>query len=537
MKFLRNKYFFFSILFFASRFAHAQATIQSGQIDVVKEYKPMLENAKKIQLKATLPAADTIHPVLAYNPVIKLLNVPFVLAPIKPLGMPKEEADTFFNDIIKAGFGTQLTPLVDATFHSGENEDHDIGLHLYHLSSKGSLSYQTFSDNDVKLTADKFFDQLMLSGNAEFSRNAINFYGYNHADTSFTSDQEKQYYQYFGLGGEFKNARNTDSRWNYSVSLHGYNYQDFLGSSQYNLSAGLHLDKTFAAVHEVGLNVNESYYTAKDTFNSSVNYFTVNPYYRVQTNIFTLKLGASGTFTDSSFYIYPDVHIDLPITPDVVIFYAGWNGQVIQNSFRSLTQYNPFLTENFLMEPSRENHLYAGLRGAFLHHFTYRIELKNDLDKNFVTYLPDSTDTRKFDPVYYPDETTLGFHGEIAYMETQRLNILLAGDFNQYSIKDEKAWGIPANKVTLSAGYNIQNKIILRADLFDYFSSWTRLPDSATAITVPGTVDANLSITYNFKQNFLFFLNVNNIAAQHYQRWYNYPGYGFQALIGAGVKF
>jgi hypothetical protein len=537
MKFLINKYLFILIFLFAGQFAQAQETIQSGQIDIVKNYKPSLEIAKKIQLKATLPPADTIHPVVTYSPGIKLLNVPFVPAPIKPLGMPKDERDTGFNDLIKIGIGTQLTPLVDASFHSGESDDHDIGLHICHLSSRGNLSYQSFSDNDVKLSADKFFDQSVLSGNAEFSRNAINFYGYNHADTSFTTDQEKQYYQYFGLGGEFKNARNTDSRWNYSVSVHGYNYQDYLGSSQYHVSAALHLDKTFADIHQIGLNVNENYYTAKDTFNASKNYFTINPYYHVNGNIFTLKLGASGTFTDSSLYIYPDLSIDISITPDVVIFYAGWNGQVIQNSFRSLSQYNPFLIENFLTQPTRENHIYAGLRGAFLHHFTYRMELRNDLEKDFATYLPDSTDNRKFDVVYYPNEITLGFHGEIAYMQTERFNILLEGDFNQYSIKDEKAWGIPANKITLSADYNILNKIIFRADVFDYSSSWTRLPDSTAAVSMGGTVDANFSVTYNFKQNFLFFLNLNNVAAQHYQRWYNYPGYGFQALIGAGLKF
>jgi hypothetical protein len=40
-----------------------------------------------------------------------------------------------------------------------------------------------------------------------------------------------------------------------------------------------------------------------------------------------------------------------------------------------------------------------------------------------------------------------------------------------------------------------------------------------------------------FKKHLSFFTNLNNIAHQKYQRFYRYPSFGFNGVIGAKFSF
>ena len=52
-----------------------------------------------------------------------------------------------------------------------------------------------------------------------------------------------------------------------------------------------------------------------------------------------------------------------------------------------------------------------------------------------------------------------------------------------------------------------------------------------------GIVDINLSANYNLNKYVGFFVNLNNIAFQKYQRYYLYPSYGLQALGGVVLTY
>jgi outer membrane receptor protein involved in Fe transport len=49
--------------------------------------------------------------------------------------------------------------------------------------------------------------------------------------------------------------------------------------------------------------------------------------------------------------------------------------------------------------------------------------------------------------------------------------------------------------------------------------------------------DINLGIEYRYKKHISAFVNFNNLANNSYQRWYNYPVYGFNLLGGFNFTF
>ena len=62
------------------------------------------------------------------------------------------------------------------------------------------------------------------------------------------------------------------------------------------------------------------------------------------------------------------------------------------------------------------------------------------------------------------------------------------------------------------------------------------MPDSDIR-EIKGTVDINLNATYAFRERFDIFLDINNIAGIQYERYYNYPSYGFNLLGGISFSF
>ncbi|HUX54199.1 MAG TPA: hypothetical protein VMV56_07290, partial [Williamwhitmania sp.] len=102
---------------FASFSALAQNTLNK-EVQVVRAYEPVLSDAFKINL---LPAInDTVRqlPNLSYSIIPKVANTQFRVSPMpaaKLIGEPISEITPYY---VKLGFGTTLSPLIEAYYGS-----------------------------------------------------------------------------------------------------------------------------------------------------------------------------------------------------------------------------------------------------------------------------------------------------------------------------------------------------------------------------------------------------------------------------------
>jgi hypothetical protein len=129
-------------------------------------------------------------------------------------------------------------------------------------------------------------------------------------------------------------------------------------------------------------------------------------------------------------------------------------------------------------------------------------------------------------------------HAEIGYRQSERINLGLSGDANYFDLDfEDQPLGIPNQSWTFTFNYNIQDKIFFQADIFAQSGAYTILPGDSTPIQLKGRVDANVSVTYNYRKNMSFWIALNNVTASKNTPWYNYPSYGFQAMAGVKMKF
>jgi len=109
-----------------------------------------------------------------------------------------------------------------------------------------------------------------------------------------------------------------------------------------------------------------------------------------------------------------------------------------------------------------------------------------------------------------------------------------------------RAWYKPQVEFTFSANYNLNDKIVVKADLFyidDQYSK-TFIADASSASgkkvaakELKGVFDANVGLEYRYTKKLGFFLNFNNIANFRYYRYSNYPTQRFWLMGGLSYSF
>ena len=141
----------------------------------------------------------------------------------------------------------------------------------------------------------------------------------------------------------------------------------------------------------------------------------------------------------------------------------------------------------------------------------------------------------------------MNIRGELSYQNREKLRINLVGEYFNYKMKNElRAWYKPQVEISLSANYNLRDKITAKIDLFYIDNQFAKqfTPDSSAptgvktvAKELKGVFDANIGLEYRYTKKLGFFLNFNNIANFRYYRYTNYPTQKFSLMCGLSYSF
>jgi outer membrane receptor protein involved in Fe transport len=141
--------------------------------------------------------------------------------------------------------------------------------------------------------------------------------------------------------------------------------------------------------------------------------------------------------------------------------------------------------------------------------------------------------------VIYDNTTLLTISGQLKYQYKEKLNLIAKGNYYLWKPKTiTRAYHKPDFDITFSGIYNLQSKIIVKADLFFMGKQWalSQIQDNGVTPLKPkqlqGWVDANLEAEYRYTKMLSFFVRFNNIASQRYYRWEQNPSMRFNFMLG-----
>ncbi|CAN5333388.1 hypothetical protein BH10BAC1_BH10BAC1_07510 [soil metagenome] len=535
----------------------SQTVLDPMLIISVGKYNPVIVDAPKINEKPTIVDSTKKLNVNGYNiNNSRKVTTGYDVEPIEAAKMVGEPLTKLYNGLVKIGVGNYKTPYGEAWYNNLRSKEYSYGLRLKHLSSQTTLAdygFGGFSDNEISLYGKKFLKEHTLSGDFDYSRNVVHFYGYDTDLFNITDDDLTiQRFNYFGGSAELKSHYAKAERYNHDVKLNFYNLQDTYKSSESNFKASGYLQT--AVLKEV-LKVNASvdyynYKTASDTTNNTI--ISINPNFIATGEKYRASIGVTGVidvFVKSKFYFYPNIDLSYNIVDNIIVPYAGASGKLQKNSFKALSDENPFVLSDLTMNNSNYKYeLFGGLKGTLSSTIAYNARVSYSSIDHLALFVTDTKDllANRFD-VIYDDAELLKISGEVAYQQREKLRISLRGEYFNYKMDlEQKAWYKPQMEFTLSANYNLKDKIVAKVDLYYMDSQFAKTfaidstsstGEKVVAQELKGVFDANVGLEYRYTKKLGFFLNFTNIANFRYYRYNNYPTQRIGFMGGLSYSF
>jgi hypothetical protein len=220
---------------------------------------------------------------------------------------------------------------------------------------------------------------------------------------------------------------------------------------------------------------------------------------------------------------------------EVIVPYFGVDGYLESNNYRSMVEENPYVVPGLSVRPTSHKLIgYAGLKGRITDAFVYNFSGSYSIIDDQYFFVNDTSGLLQNQfTVVYDDITLLRLHGEFSIRPSDNWKLFLKGNYYSYTmVREDHPWNKPSFDISLQARYNMSDKILVNMGIYTvgarYYEDFTR----TTEETLPLTVDANLGIEYRYTKLLSFWIRFNNLAAQKYYLYANYPSYRFRAMLG-----
>ena len=527
---------------------HSDADLDTMQSVVKKNFTPTIAPAVKINTMPNYRDSTNKVKLGPYSIFSTQLPTTFDLLPIKPVSIQGEPLQKLYPALVKFDISYPYQILDAAAYYNSlRSKENAYGFYVKTLSSEANASNGNnmgYYDNEISLYAKKFYNNATLSGNIDFSRNLVHYYGYN--PTIFehpNQDSLKQYYNLIKAEVKLVGNRLDSVHPAYQALLAYNNFTDAFKTSENWLKAFGQV-QGFYDHQLVSLDGTIDYLnhrSSSDTTNDLI--LNLKPQIYFEKSNWKAIFGspiAADFGVISKLYWYPKAEINVQLVPGVLGIMAGVNGALERNSMELLSAINPFLIGSFQLKNTDIHHEFLGFSGQIDRNTYFKLSGNVNQVNNLPLFVLNPNDAmhNKFIAVY-DNANIIGAHAELKYLKEEKIEVKVELDYNHYTMSTfAYAWYKPEIRVGFSANYSIGNQIYLLADVFylgsQHYLAYNAVNQSFNGV-ISGFTDVNLGLDYRYSKKFTIDLKLNNLASANYQRWYNYPSQGIYGTIGIKV--
>lgn len=562
----------FSTLVFSQK--KEKDTLGTEVINVVKPYTPEVSDAFKI--KSSPEINDT---EVSKKKIIKyaIFSVPvastFTPAKGKAKVLRVDPSAPVYEDFVTIGFGTYSTPVIEAFAHTNTTRFNDFGGFFNYLSSKGGVKDVQLDDDFLDTRLDLFYKQeerdfdWQLNGGVRLQK--YNWYGLapqmNFNQNVINALAETQKYTNVYLGGKI----NYNDSYFQGGAAELSRFTDDEGSTELHILAKPKIEIPVAS-ELINLEGRLEYlkgdfysnYDGTDNIKYSFATLGLAPSLEILRDNLTINLGADVLFShgtadseDSKIYMYPNVTASYILIDQVLTVYAGATGGLHQNSYKSFTDENPFVSPTLSIKRTDEQYNgFAGFKGKLASNISYNIKgsYKSERDKPMYKLNASKTDgttvvNKGYEAgnsfmVVYDNVKTINASGEISVDFSKELKFGGNIEFNIYNMDVEaEPWNLPTLKASAFTNFN-RDKWFAGANLFFVGErkdelTFTDTNNNPTMLNMGNYIDLNLNGGYKFTDKLTAFARVNNVFGSDYQKYANFRVQGLQVLGGLTYKF
>jgi hypothetical protein len=554
-----------------------EENIGTEVVNVVKPYTPTISDAFKVSETPVLDDAEnTKKETIKYNIFSFPVASTFTPSKGKAEGVEKEKQAHLFSNYATLGIGNYGTLNAELFVNQELTANDYVGGMFRHLSSQGGIKEvelkDSFYDTALDLTYGVRGNELSWNLDLGYQNQIYNWYGLpiGFGSSLTPIDREnlidginpQQSYNNIYLGGKLEINDNIVKE----ASLKFNHFSDAFGSSEnrFYVKPSFEFDidnlavKTNVIVDYLGGSFEKNYFNTNSIKYGFAN-FGIAPSIAMQEDDWTFNLGAEIFYSldlennDNKFLFYPMINASLKVVGDLMIFYAGAEGNLEQNTYSDFVNDNHFLSPTLDIKPTDKQYdVFAGLKGKLTQTMSYNLRASYVSDKNKALFKSNDYNENSSNENYafgnslkvvYDEMKTVSFYGELKADISEDITFGIDGTFSSYTNKYQaEAWNLPAIKLNAKIDFNITEKWYAGANVF-FVGERKDQKDNISLfiltqpITIDSYFDVNAHIGFKYNERWTAFLRANNIANQNYQKWLDYPVQGFQVVLGANYKF
>ena len=574
------------ILFLISQVGFSQKkdeNIGTEVVNVVKPYSATISDAFKVKETPSLDDDDNSKKEeIKYNIFSFPVASTFTPAKGKAAGVDKPKKEKLFSNYATLGFGNYARIVGELFITEQLSRSDYVGGMLRHHSSQGGIEELILDDKFYNTSLDVTYgsQQRNFNWNADlgYQHQVYNWYGidqnyFNRDEVFYNQIDPSHTYHNFNLGGKIGYEESfftgASVKFNRFWDNYGSAENRFLVKPSFEFDIMEAAVKTNVIVDYVSGSFERNYFDLNEIKYGFTN-FGLNPSISLTEDDWAFDIGVSLFYSadlensDSKFFIYPNITASYKLVGDLMIFYAGADGNLQQNTYREFTNENPFLSPTLLIAPtSRPYDIFAGLKGKLAGNVSYNVRgsfmqendkalfRNNAFPLSLDPALPNDVEPYAFGnsfEVVYDDLKTLSFFGELKADLSKNISAGINGTFRSLSAKNqEEVWNLPSITFGANVEANITEKWYAGLNLFFVGERKDQViaPDilnnpllsTFTTVTLDSYFDVNAHVGYKYNERLTLFLRGNNLFNQSYERWMNFPAQQIQVVLGANYKF
>lgn len=575
-----NKNIILSIAILLTSITHSVFTQGRPDAEVITSSNRRVDPVNRVAARpqafdTVLPAPQNLYPLLAVRAEnqIAVNEIDPAIMKIKP------NLSKLYNGYARLGAGNRLMGLAEVYYGSLRHRRMNWGVNVNHLSEWGQLADFAPSQYDIT-DVNTFLDirerGYTYGGSLNYRNQGLHYYGFRNPDAPRDSIHQR----FNNIQSEFfyHSHQKDTAHLNYRIGVkyHYINdrkpkndtfnlwraqehYLAVQSNWKYRMSNHLLLSNLAA---DFDVFYNNYRYGIRDTsiagfgdgFIQQNTLIQLRPYtsFYSLNNLLQFKFGGELSIDvkeQTRAFLYPIAEAQYSLFNDLFIPYVSIAGGVHQQRFESFTRTNEFIRSNIHLENLQRLQMRFGLKGTLSKKMSFNVGAQVANNRNFALFINDTVFSagNQFN-VIYDTVTVTSLQGSLSYQWNEKIKIDgILTLFNYQLNNNPYAWNLPTAAGTLRGKYNMYDRLIFHLDLTVETGRRARvfnpgipnITNDQGVLSVPlgVLVDGNLSAEFRYNKRMSFFANMNNFAAQRYQRWFDYPVQGFQFMLGATFRF
>ena len=514
-------------------------------VTITSAFKPSLRPQSKINFLAATPFLDNSKVAMQY--VIPSQNISFgyQAVALTPLAyVPDSVMLSRRNHFIKVGLGNLNTIVAEAGFNIGDGVKNNTYIGGGYKKMKGPLFAQEFTDINFSInSAHQIGEAHDLSVKFTTASTTRYAYGFKPASIPYTKDNILNKYNSAGITVHLANKTDAFFGIHYTPTISFDYLQSGIDEREFETSIAAPVSKNLGTDFKISLQPTASFSnTILPTIPSNLtivnNLFSMPSTFSWITNKFQVHLGAAPTINNGTYAVLPQVSGVAILPNNGLRIELGWAGHFEKNNLRSLVAINPWVRIPNNFSNTKITEQFLGVKLPIGNHFTYGARISLLEYENQALFANAFTDGRLFKVLFEPTLRALHLQANVSYTLQDKLNILGGITYKKFSdlTVQKEAFGLLPLEFNGSLHWKFSDKLSITSTLYAWDGA--QAMDAQMSIKkLPAAADFSVGATYAVVKSAKFWLQLNNLLDNRYQRWNQYEVFGRNVVAGFVYSF